>query len=128
MMQKSTISNEKKRNLLLIITCCTFLLSVGFSLSRNFSDDLIYFVIHTVSIILGLFLSIVSALTFSEFKTRRLFLILCAFVAITLAEGVSIINFVIPIMPMDDNLHSLVTHSMILLMLSFFSIGIFRTD
>lgn len=83
---------------------------------------------HLVSLILGLFLSIVSGLTFFEFRTKRLFLIMCAFSAIVIAEGVSLLNFIIPIMPMDYNIHSLITHLMILLMLSFFSVGIFRTD
>ncbi len=126
-MQKSVLSNKTKCKILVTISVCAILLSSIFSFSGNF-NGWTYFVIHLASVILGLFLLTVSALTFSEFRTYRLFLVLCAFAAITLAEGVSLISFIVPIIPQDNSLHSLIVHLMILLMLSFFSVGIFRTD
>ena len=127
-MQKSTLTHKKKIKILVAIAGFATLVSVTFSLYHNFQDNEIYFGIHLASVTLGAFLSIVGTLTFLEFRTRRLFLVMCAFIAITLAEGISTVNFIIPIIPIDTNIHSFITHSMILLMLSFFSVGIFRTD
>ena len=98
-----------------------------FSLYRNMGLVL-YFAVHLVSVILGLFLSIVGALTFLEFRTMRLLLVFCAFSAVTVAELVSLVSFAVPILPLDNGLDSLIVHLMILLMLSFFSLGIFRSD
>lgn len=97
--------------------------------SGNFTDEnKIHISIHISSTLLGLFLSIVAFVTYFEFKTSRLFLIMCAFATITSVEVFSIISFVLSEIPPTPDVDSLVTHGLILTMLSFFAIGIFRSD
>lgn len=84
--------------------------------------------IHTASIILGSFLSVVAAITYLKYRTTRLFLMLCAFLAITSAELIFALNTVFVFWAAYKSTDSIVTSGMILLMLTFFSVGIFRTD
>lgn len=97
--------------------------------SENFTDEnKIHISIHISSTLLGVFLSIVALVTYFEFKTTRLFLVLCAFTTITAVEIFSIISFVLSEIPPTPDSDSLVTHGLIFAMLSFFAIGIFRSD
>ena len=127
-MQKASLTNKQKMKLLLGMAVGGMALFAAFSTFSNLRQDLTYFGLHLASVILGCFLSVVGALSFMEFRTKRLFLVMCAFIAISLAECVSLFNFAIPMMPIDANAHSFITHSMVLLMLAFFAFGIFRTD
>ena len=127
-LQKPSLTNKIKRNILLSISTIVIIPAITFSLLQNSQGGEEFFVIHIASVILGSFLSIISALTFFEFRTRRLFLVSCAFFAVTIAEGMALFNFIVPIVPPDNSIHSLITHALILLMLAFFSAGIFRTD
>lgn len=88
----------------------------------------VYVGIHIVSTVLGSFLSVVSFLTYSEFRTKRLLLVTFAFFAISTAEAVSLINYVLPFTALSTGFDAIITHGLILLMLSFFAIGVFRSD
>ncbi|TBR12155.1 MAG: hypothetical protein EPO62_00505 [Candidatus Nitrosotenuis sp.] len=84
--------------------------------------------IHIISIALGTFLSVVGLFTYTTFKTKRLFLMMCAFYAVTAAETFSFVNLVFPFIPSSMGLDGIIAHTLILLMLTFFVIGIFRSD
>lgn len=53
---------------------------------------------------------------------------MCAFYAVTAAETFSFINLVSPFIPSSMGLDGIIAHTLILLMLTFFVIGIFRSD
>lgn len=97
--------------------------------SENFTDEnKIHISIHISSTLLGVFLSLVALITYSEYKTTRLLLVLCAFVSITTVEIFSVASFVLSEIPPTPNIDSLITHGLIFAMLLFFVIGIFRSD
>ena len=84
--------------------------------------------LHIACIILGTFLSIIGAITYLKFRTARLFLMMCAFFAITSAEVIFALNIVFVFWASYTSTDSIVTSGLVLLTLIFFSVGIFRTD
>ncbi|KEQ55991.1 hypothetical protein AAA799E16_01688 [Marine Group I thaumarchaeote SCGC AAA799-E16] len=128
LLQISRLTNKSKFKLLgaLVLVGLVVLIPIT---SENFTDEnKIHISIHISSTLLGVFLSIVALVTYFEFKTTRLFLVLCAFTTITAVEIFSIISFVLSEIPPTPDSDSLVTHGLIFAMLSFFAIGIFRSD
>ncbi|MBI3253613.1 MAG: hypothetical protein HYZ56_02690 [Nitrosopumilales archaeon] len=117
-----------KYKILAIISAVLILMSFPYFFPHFVHGHGLHVGIHLASVILGLFLSIVGALAYLEYKTKRLFLMLCAFCAITLVEIVSAVNIVFLFWPSHADIDSLFTHGLILATLSFFVIGIFRTD
>ena len=115
-------------NILLLISVVVLLISIPIGFDSIDTVERGYFAIHVVSLIFGMFLSVLGFLTYKEFKNTRLLMVFCAFVAITIAEGTSLINLVYPFFETSYDLHGYVTHGLILTMLSFFIIGIFRSD
>ena len=111
-----------------MISVTVILLTIPLGIQKIDQDTQIFYSMHVVSVILGGFLVVVSSLSFLEFKSNRLFLITLAFLAITMAEGISLVNMVIPLFENMYGIHSLITHGLILMMLAFFAIGIFRRD
>ena len=87
-----------------------------------------YYTLHVVNVIFGLFLSMVDIITYLEFRNTRLLMVFSAFLAITVAESASLVNLISPIFETTYGIHDLITHGLILTMLSFFIIGIFRSD
>lgn len=127
-MQISRLDNRSKFKLLgiLVLVGLTILIPIT---SENFNDgNKIHISIHISSVLLGMFLSIVAILTYYEFRTSRLLSVMCAFIAITSVEMFSIISFVLSEIPPRPDMDSLVIHGLILAMLSFFALGIFRSD
>lgn len=88
----------------------------------------LHMAIHIACIILGSFLSIIGTITYIRYKTTRLFLMMCAFFAITSAEVVFAFNTLFVFWASYTSTDSIVTSGLVLLMLVFFSAGIFRTD
>lgn len=128
MLQKPTLTIKDKTNILLAITVAVLLVSVPIGFDIVDSSERGYYAIHVVSLIFGLFLSVLGFLTYLEFKNIRLLMIFCAFVAITIAESTSWVNLVYPFFDNVYGIHGYITHGLILVMLSFFIIGIFRSD
>jgi len=128
MLQKPTISIKDKTNILLIVAVAVLLISIPIGFENIDSSERGYYAIHVVSLIFGLFLSIIGLRTYLEFRNTRLLMVFCAFVAITLAESTSWINLIYPFFDNTYGIHSYITHSLILVMLSFFIVGIFRSD
>ncbi len=58
----------------------------------------------------------------------RLFLIMCAFIAITIAESYSLLGMILQPLEFVAGIDVLISHSLILLMLSFFVAGIFKSN
>lgn len=104
------------------------LISVPIGFESIDSSERGYYAIHVVSLIFGLFLSVLGFLTYLEFRSPRLLMVFCAFVAITIAESTSWINLIYPFFENTYGIHGYVTHGLILVMLSFFIVGIFRSD
>lgn len=127
-MQKPTLSIKDKTNVLLVIVVAILLISVPIGFESIDSSERGYYAIHVVSLIFGLFLSVVGFLTYLEYRTIRLLMVFCAFAAITIAESTSWINLIYPFFESAYSIHGYVTHGLILTMLSFFMIGIFRSD
>lgn len=128
MLQISKLDNRSKSKLLGILIIVGLLILVPIT-SENFTNEnKLHISIHISSTLLGLFLSIVAFVTYIEFRITRLFLVMCAFFTITCLEIFSIVSFVMSEIPPAPNVDSLITHGMILAMLSFFAIGIFRSD
>ncbi len=127
-MQKLTLSVKDKTNILLVIAVGVLLISVPIGFGNIDSSERGYYAIHVASLIFGMFLSVVGFLTYLEYKTARLLMVFCAFVAITIAESTSWINLFYPFFENSYGIHGYVTHSLILVMLSFFIVGIFRSD
>ena len=118
-MHVSRLDNKSKSKLLGILVLSGLVILIPIT-SENFTDEnKIHISVHIASTFLGLFLSLVAVITYFEFKTSRLFLVFCAFATITSVELFSIISYI---------LDTLVTHGLIFTMLSFFVIGIFRSD
>lgn len=126
-MQKSQLDNKAKSRILAIVAITVLLVSVPLSLS-NFEHKGFHVSVHILSIILAAFLSTIGAITYKEFKNKRLFLVMCAFVTILIAEIIALSTYVTSFAVPNTSIDSLITHSLILLMLSFFVVGIFRTD
>lgn len=127
-MQVSRLDNKLKSKLLGILVLVGLAVLIPIT-SENLTDEnKIHILIHISSTLLGIFLSLVAFVTFSEFRTTRLFLVLCAFTTITTVEVFSIISFILSEIPPSPNMDTLITHGLIFAMLSFFVIGIFRSD
>ena len=127
-MLKPALTIKDKTNILLVVAVAVLLISVPIGFEKIDSSESGYYAIHIASLIFGLFLSILGFLTYLEFRNTRLLMIFCAFVAITIAESTSLINLFHPFFENTIGMHGYVTHSLILVMLSFFIVGIFRSD
>lgn len=127
-MQKPALTIKDKTNILLVISLAVLLISVPLGFESVDSSERGYYAIHIASLIFGLFLSVLGFLTFLEYRNTRLLMVFCAFVAITIAEGTSLINLFYQFFENTVGIHGYVTHGLILVMLSFFIVGIFRTD
>lgn len=127
-MQKSTLSIRNKTRILLALAVIITVVSMPLVVDKVDSSERGYYVIHVVSVIFGLFLSIVGITTYFEFRNIRLLMVFSAFAAITTAECASLINLIYPFFETTYGIHDLITHGLILIMLSFFIIGIFRSD
>lgn len=127
-MQKPALTIKDKTNILLVVAVAVLLISVPIGFESIDSSERGYYAIHVVSLIFGLFLSVLGFLTYLEFRSTRLLMVFGAFVAITVAESTSWINLFYPFFENTYGIHGYVTHGLILVMLSFFIIGIFRSD
>lgn len=127
-MQQAFLDNKRKFKILVIITGVLVSVSVPLFLPHIEHGHGIHTLIHISGIILGSFLSVVGAITYLEYKSPRLFLVFLAFFAITIAEILSAANMLFLFWPSYSSIDSMITHLLILMMLTFFSIGIFRRD
>jgi len=127
-MQKPTLSIKNKTKILVTLTIITLIISIPLGFEKVDLSERGYYALHVVNVIFGLFLSIVGIMAYLEFKNTRLLMIFAAFLAITIAESASLVNLVSPIFETTYGIHDLITHGLILTMLSFFIIGIFRSD
>ncbi len=123
------LDHRTKSKLLVISFLLVGLSSLPFAYPHVFVGHGVYFAIHAASIAIGTFLSLVGFFTYREFQTTKLFLVMCAFLAITIGETFSFINsMIIPFIPSSFGMDSLISHGLILLMLAFFALGIFRSN
>ncbi len=127
-MQKPTLTIKDKTSVLLAIVAVVLLISISLGFESIDSSKFGYYSIHVVNLIFGLFLSVLGFLTYLEFKSTRLLMIFGAFVAITIAESTSWINLIYPFFDSMYGIHGYITHGLILIMLLFFIVGIFRSD
>ena len=127
-MQKSHLDNKDKSKILFLFAIILGVITIPLSLPHFIEGHGIHIGIHIVSVILGSFLSMVGVMTYLEYRTSRLLFVMFAFAAITTAEIISTANFLFFFQESYIGMDSLLTHSLILLMLSLFSLGIFRTD
>lgn len=127
-MQKSQLDSKTKSKILIGSFLVVIAISIPFSLPYFLNGNGLYIGIHTSAIILAAFLSTVGLLTYKEFRTARLFLIMSAFLAIMIAEIAALTIFIFSDAATKSTLDSFITHSLILVMLSFFSVGIFKRD
>lgn len=127
-MQKVHLDNKGKFKILTIVTCALIAVCVPLFLPHFEHGHGLHTIIHLSGIILGSFLSVVGAITYLEYKTPRLLLVFFAFSAITIAEILSAVNMLLVFWPSYSSIDSMITHLLILMMLTFFSIGIFRRD
>ena len=127
-MQKPTLSIKSKTKILLLLAITTLVVSIPLGFDKVDSSERSYYALHVVNVIFGSFLSLVGIITYLEFRNTRLLMIFSAFLAITISESVSMINLIYPIFESMYGIHGIVTHGLILIMLSFFLIGIFRSD
>ena len=127
-MQKPALSIKDKTNVLLVIAAAVLLISIPMGLEIIDPFEGGYYAIHVVSMIFGLFLSVLGFITYREFRNMRLLMVFFAFVAITISEATSWVNLIYPFFENSYGIHGYVTHSLILIMLSFFIVGIFRSD
>ena len=127
-MKQVPLTYRTKSKLLLVSFLIIGLSSLPFAFPHILVGHGFYYMIHVASISLGAFLSMVGFFTYREFRTTRLFLIMCAFLAVTVAESFSFINMIIPIAPAPIGLEGMISHGLILLMLTFFASGIFRSN
>jgi len=125
---KPALTIKDKTNILLVVAVAVLLISVPIGFEEIDSSERGYYAIHVASLIFGLFLSILGFLTYLEFRNTRLLMMFSAFVAITIAESTSLINLFYPFFEDTIGMHGYVTHGLILVMLSFFIVGIFRSD
>ncbi|WP_428323726.1 hypothetical protein [Nitrosopumilus sp.] len=127
-MQKPTLSIKEKTKILLIVSVTALVISIPLGFDRVDFEERGYYAIHVASVIFGLFLSIVGLITYLEFRNIRLLMIFGAFSAITVAESTSLANLLNPFFEITYGAHDFITHGLILVMLSFFIVGIFRSD
>lgn len=127
-MQKSHLDNKGKSKILFLFAIILGAITIPLSIPHFIEGHGIHIGIHIASIVLGSFLSVVGAMTYLEYRTSRLLFVMGAFTAITTAEIVSTANFLLFFQESYISMDSLLTHGLILLMLSLFSLGIFRTD
>lgn len=127
-MEKAPLTYKTKSKLLLISFLIIGLSSLPFAFPHILVGHGIYYMIHVASISLGAFLSLIGFFTYKEFRTARLFLVMCAFLAVTVAESFSFVNMIIPITPSPIGFEGIISHGLILLMLTFFASGIFRSN
>lgn len=127
-MLKPPLTIKDKTNIFLIVAVAVLLISVPIGFDKIDSSERGYYAIHVASLIFGVFLSILGFLTYIEYRNVRLLMVFSAFVAITIAEGTSLINLFYPFFENSIGIHGYVTHGLILVMLSFFIVGIFRSD
>jgi len=127
-LQKPVLSIKKKTKILLVLAVTTLVISIPLGFDRIDYSERGYYAIHVVSVIFGLFLSVVGIMTYLDFRNIRLMMIFLAFIAITIAESTSLINLIHPFFEITYGIHDLITHGLILTMLSFFIVGIFRSD
>ena len=127
-MQKSQLDFKTKSKILLALTALVLAISIPFFMPSLSGVYRFHIGIHITAIILASFLSIVGFITYQEFRTTRLLLVMCAFVTITLAEMVALLSFIFYFGFTIPNLDSLIMHGLILLMLSFFAAGIFKRN
>lgn len=127
-MQKGHLDNKGKSKILFLLALLFGGTIIPLSISHFIDGHGLHIGIHIASIVLGSFLSVVGAMTYLEHRAVRLLFVMGAFSAITIAEIVSAVNFLLFFNDSYINMDSLVTHGLILSMLSLFSVGIFRTD
>ena len=127
-MQKSQLDSKTKSKILIGSFLVVIAISIPFSLPDFLNGNGLHISIHISAIILAAFLSTVGLLTYKEFRTGRLFLVMSAFLTIMVAEITALTAFIFSEATTKSTLDSLITHSLILIMLSFFSVGIFRRD
>ncbi len=127
-MQQVHLDNRGKFKILTILTAVLIAVSVPLFLPHFEHGHGIHTIIHISGIILGSFLTIVGAITYLEYKRPRLLLVFLAFFAITAAEILSAANMLFVFWPSYPSIDSMITHMLILMMLAFFSVGIFRRD
>lgn len=127
-MQQIHLDNRGKFKILTMISGILISISVPLFLPHIEHGHGVHTLIHVSGIILGTFLTVVGAITYLEYKTTRLLLVFLAFFAITAAEILSAANMLFVFWPSYSSIDSMLTHGLILMMLAFFSIGIFRRD
>jgi len=127
-MQQVHLENKGKFKILTIITILLVTVSVPLFLPHFEHGHGIHTIIHISGILLGSFLTVVGAITYLEYKRPRLLLVFLAFFSITSAEILSATNMLFVFWPSYSSIDSMITHGLILMMLAFFSIGIFRRD
>lgn len=127
-MQQLHLDNRGKLKILLLTSIVIVAATMPLFLPHFLHGHGIHTGIHIAGIILGSFLSVVGGITYLEYRTTRLLLVFFAFLAVTAAEIVSALNMVFLFWPSYSSIDSMMTHVLILMMLTFFSIGIFRRD
>ena len=127
-LQRTFSTTRSKSKLLVILSISICGATIPFAIPHIILGHGLHAAIHIISIALGTFLSVVGLFTYKSFKTTRLFLMMCEFYAVTAAETFSFLNLVFPFIPSNVGLDGLISHTLILLMLAFFVIGIFRSD
>jgi hypothetical protein len=127
-LQKSALSLKHKTKILVLVAVTTIVISIPLGFDNVDISERGYFALHVVNVIFGSFLSVIGIFTYLSFRNTRLLMIFSAFLAITIAEGASTINLIYPLFETIYGIHDIITHGLILLMLSFFMIGIFRSD
>lgn len=127
-MLKSRLENDIKFKILAIITGVLVAIGIPAFLPHYSHGHGLHVTIHLAGIVIGTFLSVVSAITFLEYKTKRLLLVFLAFFSITIAEVLAASNMIFLFWPAYSSVDSMITHFLILMMLTFFAVGIFRRD
>ncbi len=127
-MQQTHLDTRGKFKILLLISGVISVASVPLFLPHFIHGHGVHTGIHMIGITLGSFLSVVGAITYLEYRTTRLLLVFFAFLAVTAAEILSALNMVFLFWPSYSSVDSIMTHLLIVMMLTFFSIGIFRRD
>ena len=127
-MQQLHLDNRGKIKILLLTSIVIVAATMPLFLPHFLHGHGLHTGIHIAGITLGSFLSVVGAITYLEYRTTRLLLVFFAFLAVTSAEIISALNMVFLFWPSYSSIDSMMTHLLILMMLTFFSIGIFRRD
>lgn len=127
-LQSTGLNTRTKSKMLMASSLIIALALLPFAFPHILIGHGSYFAIHIASISLGTFLSIVGFFTYREFRLLKLFLIMLAFMAITIGEAFSFVNMITPFFASTFGFDSLISHGFILLMLTFFVVGIFRSN